>query len=76
MNDMSSVNKAVDIVNKYHNKLALLHCTNVYPTAFESLRLNSILDLKNKFRKNIIGYSDHNWNLSLHYSNESRSTNY
>ena len=51
MNDMSSVNKAVDIVNKYHNKLALLHCTNVYPTAFESLRLNSILDLKNKLEK-------------------------
>lgn len=59
MNDMSSVKKSVDIVNKYHNKLALLHCTNVYPTSYESLRLNSILDLNNKYKKNIIGYSDH-----------------
>ena len=59
MNDMSSVKKSVGIVNKYHNKLALLHCTNVYPTSFESLRLNSIIDLKNKYKKNIIGYSDH-----------------
>ncbi len=59
MNDMLSVKRAVDIVNKYHNKLALLHCTNVYPTSFESLRLNSIIDLKKKYKKNIIGYSDH-----------------
>jgi N-acetylneuraminate synthase len=59
MNDMLSVKKSVDIVNKYHNKLALLHCTNVYPTTFQSLRLNSIVDLKNKYKKNIIGYSDH-----------------
>ena len=59
MNDMLSVKKAVDIVNKYHNKLALLHCTNVYPATFKSLRLNSIIDLKNKYKKNIVGYSDH-----------------
>ena len=59
MNDMLSVKRAVDIVNKYHNKLALLHCTNVYPTSFESLRLNSIIELKKKYKKNIIGYSDH-----------------
>ncbi len=59
MNDMSSVKKSVKIINKYHNNLALLHCTNVYPSKFESLRLNSILDLKKKYKKNIIGYSDH-----------------
>ncbi len=59
MNDMTSVKKSVNIVNKYHNKLALLHCTNVYPSSFDSLRLNSILDLRKKYKKNIIGYSDH-----------------
>ena len=59
MNDMKSVERSVKIINKYHNKLAILHCTNVYPSSFDSLRLNSIIDLKNKFKKNIIGYSDH-----------------
>ncbi len=59
MNDMLSVKKSVNIINQYHNKLALLHCTNSYPTSFKDLRLNSIIDLKEKFKKNIIGYSDH-----------------
>ncbi len=59
MNDMVSVKKSVNIINKYHNKLAILHCTNVYPSSFDSLRLNSILDLKKEYKKNIIGYSDH-----------------
>ena len=59
MNDMKSVKKTVNIINKHHNKLALLHCPNVYPSSFDSLRLNSILDLQKNFKKNIIGYSDH-----------------
>ena len=59
MNNMSSVDQSVKIINKYHNKLALLHCTNVYPSSFNSLRLNSILELKNKYKTNIVGYSDH-----------------
>ena len=59
MNDIKSVKKSVNIINKYHNQLALLHCTNVYPSSYESLRLNSILDLQKNFKKNIIGYSDH-----------------
>lgn len=59
MNDMKSVSKTVSIINKYHNKLAILHCTNVYPANYNSLRLNSVLDLIKKFKNNIIGYSDH-----------------
>ena len=50
MNDIKSVKKSVDIINKYHNQLALLHCTNVYPASFESLRLNSILELKRNLK--------------------------
>ena len=59
MNNLESVKQTVKIINNYHNKLAILHCTNVYPSTFESLRLNSILELKKFFRNNIIGYSDH-----------------
>ena len=51
MNDIKSVKKSVNIINKYHNQLALLHCTNVYPSSYESLRLNSILDLQKNFKK-------------------------
>lgn len=59
MNDISSVKKTVTIINRHHNNLAILHCTNVYPSSYDSLRLNSILDLKKTFKNNIIGYSDH-----------------
>ena len=59
MNDINSVSRTVSIINKYHNKLGILHCTNVYPAKYNSLRLNAIKDLIKKFKNNVIGYSDH-----------------
>ena len=49
----------VNYINKKKIPLALMHCTNLYPTPLEKSRLNSITQMSKIFKKNIIGYSDH-----------------
>ena len=62
MNDLKSISKTVKILNKYNIQYALLHCTNVYPTPPDIVRLSCINDLQSKFKKAVIGYSDHTIN--------------
>ncbi len=62
MNKIKSINETIKIVKKYRNSFALLHCTNVYPTPFNIVRLNSITEMKKKFQNIPIGYSDHTIN--------------
>ncbi len=62
MNNLNSIKKTVQILEKYKVKYALLHCTNVYPTPPEIVRLNCILEMKIKFKNAVIGYSDHTIN--------------
>lgn len=59
MNDIISVKKAVEIFRHYGIKFALLHCTNVYPTPPELIRLNALTELKLAFPDAVIGLSDH-----------------
>lgn len=59
MNSISSVQIAVNIIEKYRIPYALLQCTNLYPTPAHLVRLNSMIELKKKFPKAIIGLSDH-----------------
>ncbi len=59
MNDIPSIKKAVKIIEKYKIKYALLHTTNLYPTPYNLIRLNSLDQLKKHFPKAIIGLSDH-----------------
>ena len=49
---------------KNNKKLILLHCVSSYPVNDEFANINSISYLKEKFKKNIIGYSDHTIGLS------------
>ena len=59
MNNITSVKKSVQIIRKYKIPYALLHCTNIYPTPNELVRLNCLLDLKKSFKDAILGISDH-----------------
>ncbi|WP_104713581.1 N-acetylneuraminate synthase family protein [Helicobacter cetorum] len=60
MHDLESVKECVSpIIDKV--PLALLHTTNLYPTPFELVRLNAMLDLKNAFDVPV-GLSDHTLN--------------
>ena len=56
---MEEVKAAVKIINKYHNKLIILYCRTSYPLKEKLANLSTISDLKNKFKNNFIGYSDH-----------------
>lgn len=59
MNDINSVINTVNIVKKYHNKFALLHTTNLYPTPTYLVRLGAFKELQNIFPDEILGLSDH-----------------
>ena len=59
MNSIDSIEPAVDIFRKYSIPYALLHCTNVYPTPANLVRLGAINELKNSFPDAVIGLSDH-----------------
>ncbi|MDD5999189.1 MAG: N-acetylneuraminate synthase family protein [Lachnospiraceae bacterium] len=62
MNDMESIHKTVDILERYHIDYALLHCTNIYPTRPEYIRLGAMQELMNQFPDVPIGLSDHSLN--------------
>ena len=59
MNDLKSINKTVKFLDKKKAKYALLHCKSEYPADLKNLKLDYINLLKDKFKKAIIGYSDH-----------------
>ena len=59
MNSIETIAPAVKILRDFDVPFALLHCTNVYPTPPELVRLDAILELKAKFPDAVIGLSDH-----------------
>lgn len=63
MNDLGAVRKAVSVIRRRGAPLALLHCTSLYPTPYEKLRLGAIADLQKSFPNLPIGLSDHTLNI-------------
>lgn len=59
MNSIESISQAVEIIRKYNTPYALLHCTNVYPTPPELVRLEAIRELEDNFPDAVVGLSDH-----------------
>lgn len=59
MNDLESVRKTVEILEKHQVPYALLHTTNLYPTPSHLVRLGAMEELKKEFPNAIIGLSDH-----------------
>lgn len=68
MSNIKDLFKTVNFINKKRIPLALLHCTNVYPTPIDKSRLNSITEMQKYFKKNVIGYSDHTEGLYASYA--------
>ena len=62
MNDMTSIEKTVSIMEKYGIAYALMHTTNLYPTKPEQVRLGAMLEMMNAFPGIPIGLSDHTVN--------------
>ncbi len=59
MNSISSIKKSIDIIRKNKIPLALLHCTNIYPTPPNLVRLDCIRQLKKAYPSCLVGISDH-----------------
>lgn len=59
MNDIPSIQKAVNILEEYKVPYALMHTTNLYPTPPELVRLGAMQEMMNAFPKVPIGLSDH-----------------
>jgi sialic acid synthase SpsE len=59
MNDIASVAPSVEILRSARVPFALLHCTSMYPTPYDKVRLGGIADLKAAFADAVVGLSDH-----------------
>ena len=59
MNSINTIKPAVKILRKNKIKFALMHCTNIYPTPPELVRLECIKQLKKAFPDAVVGLSDH-----------------
>lgn len=59
MNTIKSIGKAVDILEKYNVSYGLLHCTSIYPTPYDKVRLGALSVLKENFPNAVLGLSDH-----------------
>jgi sialic acid synthase SpsE len=59
MNDLASVAQAVSILRRRGVRFALLHCTSMYPTPYDKVRLGALSDLGKNFPDAVLGLSDH-----------------
>ncbi len=59
MNNLESIGRAVQIFDTHRVPYALLHCTNVYPTPPELVRLGAMTELQEHFPQAVVGLSDH-----------------
>lgn len=59
MNSIETVQPTVEILHNANVPYALLHCTNIYPTPPELVRLGAMSRLKEAFPDAVVGLSDH-----------------
>lgn len=59
MNDIPSIKISVAILDKYKIPYVLMHCTSMYPTPYEKVRLGALSELKEQFPRAVLGLSDH-----------------
>ena len=67
MADGKSIEKAVEIFKKNNCPFELMHCISTYPMKPEDANLETINELKNKFKCNV-GYSGHESGLAVSYA--------
>lgn len=59
MNDIASVAKSVKILERARVQYAVLHCTSMYPTPYQKVRLGALAELRKAFPNAVLGLSDH-----------------
>ncbi len=63
MNELASVERSVAVIRKAGVPVALMHCTSMYPTPYDKVRLGAIEDLRRAFPGAPVGLSDHSLNI-------------
>lgn len=64
LSKLAEIEKAVELILKYNEKLVLLHCISKYPPKINEINLNNIDMLRDLF--NIpVGFSDHSIGFSI-----------
>lgn len=63
MNNMENIVKAAEILRNHNTPFGLLHCTSIYPTPYDKIRLGSIPQLRTSFKDAVIGLSDHSMSI-------------
>jgi sialic acid synthase SpsE len=63
MNDLASVQRSAQAIRAYGVPLALMHCTSMYPTPYDNVRLGAVSELRQQFPGTPIGLSDHSLNI-------------
>ena len=59
MGGEEELNKALEVISKYHSDITILHCLSQYPSEYKNINLNTIPYLINRYPDKTIGYSDH-----------------
>ncbi|MDA8533028.1 pseudaminic acid synthase [Candidatus Pelagibacter bacterium] len=63
LSNIKEIKEAIKVINRYHNKVVIMHCVSEYPTKLENINFQRINKLKKIFKKNLIGVSDHTNNI-------------
>ena len=59
MNTLDSVRRSVAILEEHRVPYALLHCTSMYPTPYQQVRLGALTQMQRAFPDKPVGLSDH-----------------
>lgn len=59
MNNIKTVLPGVEILRKARVPFALMHCTSIYPTPYDKVRLGALKELAQAFPDAVMGLSDH-----------------
>ncbi|MBT3909809.1 MAG: polyhydroxyalkanoate biosynthesis repressor PhaR [Rhodospirillaceae bacterium] len=59
MNDIASIRPAWGIMQDAGVACVLMHCTSMYPTPYEAVRLGALAELRQAFSTDMVGLSDH-----------------
>jgi N-acetylneuraminate synthase len=59
MNNVASITQAVQILRDANVPFAVMHCTSMYPTPHEKVRLGALSVLAENFPDAVLGLSDH-----------------
>jgi sialic acid synthase SpsE len=59
MNNMASIARSVSILRDHKIPFALMHCTSMYPTPYDKVRLGALTELAQTFPDAVLGLSDH-----------------